>query len=533
MSRLQKIRAEFQPQLPEILSEMNPIVFSREAKTSCIADEKEIQALFPKTFGRVILSGGAGTREEAAPLKVGVVFSGGQAAGGHNVISGLFDGLKKRSSESTLIGFLGGPSGIIDGKSIEITSEMLSMYRNQGGFDLIGSGRTKIETDEQFAASLETVQKLQLNGLVIIGGDDSNTNAALLAEYFLDKSCNCSVIGVPKTIDGDLQNEYIPISFGFDTAAKTYSEMIGNIERDALSAKKYYHFVKLMGRSASHITLECALATHPNFTLIGEEVARRGLTLDQITKELTGVIELRAKSGKEYGVVLIPEGLIEFIPEMKELIFQLNALAAKGGDLSPESIQNDLSEEAAHCFASLPKEIQEQLLIDRDPHGNVRVSLIETEKLLIAKVKEELKNRSFQGTFSAISHFFGYEGRAGFPSNFDTHYCYAHGHVAAALVEDQKTGYMTCVGNLHRPVSEWTIKGLPITMLMNMEIRKGSSKPVIQKALVDLEGKAFKFFHESRISWGKEDHYRYPGPLQFFGETEMIDCIPLTLQFRT
>ncbi len=477
MSRLQKIRAEFQPQRPDILSDMNQIVFSREAKTSCLADEKEIAALFPKTFGRVIVSGGVGSREEAAPLKVGVVFSGGQASGGHNVISGLFDGLKKRSSESTLIGFLGGPSGIIDGKSIEITSEMLSMYRNQGGFDLIGSGRTKIETDEQFAASLETVQKLQLNGLVIIGGDDSNTNAALLAEYFLDKSCNCSVIGVPKTIDGDLQNEYIPISFGFDTAAKTYSEMIGNIERDALSAKKYYHFVKLMGRSASHITLECALATHSTF--------------------------------------------------------RLNALAAKGGDLSPESIQNDLSEEAAHCFASLPKEIQEQLLIDRDPHGNVRVSLIETEKLLIAKVKEELKNRSFQGTFSAISHFFGYEGRAGFPSNFDTHYCYAHGHVAAALVEDQKTGYMTCVGNLHRPVSEWTIKGLPITMLMNMEIRKGSSKPVIQKALVDLEGKAFKFFHESRISWGKEDHYRYPGPLQFFGETEMIDCIPLTLQFRT
>ena len=527
MSRLQKLRVEFKPTLPHVLQNLHNIQFHKGEATRCVRDEERIKGLFPQTFGRPIVAGKESDPRSCEALKVGVVFSGGQAAGGHNVITGLFDGLMTLCPQSKLIGFLGGPSGIVENKTVELTQEKLVFYRNQGGFDLIGSGRTKIETDEQLAASLKTAQVHALDGIVVIGGDDSNTNAAVLAEYFLKNGCKTSVIGVPKTIDGDLKNAYIATSFGFTTAAKTYSEMIGNIGRDALSAKKYYHFIKLMGRSASHITLECALETHPNVALIGEEVAAKKMKLQDITKHLADVIAKRSEKGMDYGVVLVPEGLIEFIPEMKQLISELNTLVAEGGDVGK------LSGEAKSCYDALPEEIQKQLLLDRDPHGNVQVSLIETEKLLIAAVKKELASRGFKGKFAAQNHFFGYEGRAGFPCNFDTHYCYALGYTAALLIDEGLTGYMTCVGNLHRPVQEWTVSGLPITLLMNMEMRKGKEKPVIQKALVDLEGKAFKFFEENRETWATEDHYRYPGPIQFFGEADMVDGIPLTMLLET
>lgn len=531
MSRLQKLRAEHKPQLPKVLQNLHNIQFQKGGPTSSVGDKEEIHQSFPKTFGRPILNGKEGDPRTAKPLKVGVVLSGGQAAGGHNVISGLFDALKALCPQSRLFGFLGGPSGIIENKTMEITQEIIAPYRNQGGFDLIGSGRTKIETDEQLSASLKTAQANDLNGIVVIGGDDSNTNAAILAEYFLKHGCKTVVIGVPKTIDGDLKNAYIPTSFGFDTAAKTYAEMIGNIERDALSAKKYYHFIKLMGRSASHITLECALATHPNVALIGEEIEAKKMTLAQITKHLADVIEKRAKKGMHYGVVLIPEGLIEFIPEVKALIQELNSLVGKEEKL--EQVTQMLTPPSKSCFLSLPEEIQRQLLLDRDPHGNVQVSQIETEKMLMSTVKNELNERGFKGKFSALNHFFGYEGRAGYPSNFDTRYCYALGYTAALLVDEGVTGYITCVGQLHRPVQDWTISGLPLTMLMNIELRKGKKKPVIQKALVDLKGKAFQFFQENREGWAIEDHYRYPGPIQFFGEADMVDGVPLTLQLES
>jgi len=521
ISRLQKLRAEFRPQLPSCLQNLHNIQFQKGEATGSVADREEIEKRFAKTFGRPMVLGKGGDPRKCEPLKIGVVFSGGQAAGGHNVITGLFDALAVMNPQSRLIGFLGGPSGIVENKIVELTREGIAPYRNQGGFDLIGSGRAKIETEEQLAASLKTVSDHDLDGLVIIGGDDSNTNAAVLAEYFLNKGCKTAVVGVPKTIDGDLKNDWIATSFGFDTACKTYAEMIGNIERDALSAKKYWHFVKLMGRSASHITLECALATHPNVALIGEEIAEKGMTLDQITTEVAEVIKKRADKGMQYGVVLVPEGLIEFIPEMKVLIGELNALVAKGAGIE------GLSGEAKHCYDALPEEIQKQLLLDRDPHGNVQVSMIDTEKLLLSAVKKKLGRK-----FAAQSHFFGYEGRAGFPSQFDTHYCYALGYTAALLVDEGLTGYMTCVGDLHLPLENWTTGGLPITMLMNMEVRKGKEKPVIQKALVDLKGKAFGFFAENRKKWAEEDHYRFPGPMQFFGESEMVDGVPLTMQLE-
>lgn len=530
MSRLQKLRVEFKPTLPNILQNLHNIQFHKGESTSCISHEEQIKGYFPQTFGRPIVEGKEGDPRSGEALKVGVVFSGGQAAGGHNVVTGLFDALMSLCPQSKLIGFLGGPSGIVDNKTKELTQEVLAFYRNQGGFDLIGSGRTKIESEEQLAASLKVAQQHELDGIVVIGGDDSNTNAAVLAEYFLKNGCKTSVIGVPKTIDGDLKNSYIATSFGFTTAAKTYSEMIGNIARDALSAKKYYHFIKLMGRSASHITLECALEAHPNVALIGEEVAAKNMKLQDITKHVADVIAKRSENGMDYGVVLVPEGLVEFIPEMKQLISELNTLVAQEG---AEQVESKLSADAKHCYDSLPEEIQKQLLLERDPHGNVQVSLIETEKLLIAAVKKELAGRGFKGKFAAQNHFFGYEGRAGFPCNFDTHYCYALGYTAALLVDEGMTGYMTCVGNLQRPVQDWTVMGLPITLLMNMEMRKGKEKPVIQKALVDLEGKAFKFFEENREAWATEDHYRYPGPIQFFGEADMVDGISLTMLLET
>ncbi len=526
MSRLQKLRAEFVPSLPNVLQNLHSVIFQKGEATTSISDEEEIKRAFPLTYGRPRIEGLPGDIRERKSLKVGVVLSGGQAAGGHNVITGLHDALLSLCPQSRLIGFLGGPIGVVENKTKILTAEEIAPYRNQGGFDLIGSGRTKIESEEQLLASLKTMQIHDLDGLVVIGGDDSNTNAAVLAEYFLKHQSKTVVIGVPKTIDGDLKNAYIATSFGFDTAAKTYSEMIGNIERDALSAKKYYHFIKLMGRSASHLTLECALATHPNITLIGEEVAEKGMTLGQITKYVADIIESRSKKGLDYGVVLVPEGLIEFIPEIKGLIAELNELVER------ENPVDNLSKEAKRSFDSIPEEIQKQLLFDRDPHGNVQVSLIETEKLLISAVKKELASRNFKGKFSALSHFFGYEGRAGYPSNFDTDYCYSLGYTAALLVDHGASGYMAAVGNLHRPLQDWTISGIPITLLMNIEIRKGEKKPVIRKALVDLQGKAFGYFSKKRDQWAIGDHYRYPGPIQYFGSAEMIDGVPITMQIE-
>lgn len=522
---LEKLRAAYQPPLPKILQDIDLVRFVGNTKTTSVKDDAEIHKLFPNTYGHPIVTGKVGEKRTSPPKRVGVVLSGGQAAGGHNVITGLLDALLKLNKESKLIGFLGGPSGIIDNKTKELTPQVVSSYRNQGGFDLIGSGRTKIETSEQLNQALHTVRHHQLDALVVIGGDDSNTNAAVLAEYFISHDQGTAVIGVPKTIDGDLKNSFLATSFGFDTACKTYSELIGNIARDALSAKKYTHFIKLMGRSASHIALECALATHANITLIGEEVADKKMTLAQLTSHVADIIAQRSEKGMNYGIVLVPEGLIEFIPEMGQLIAELNTLLAKQPQFDPAA----LSPQSRSCFAHLPEEIQKQLLFDRDPHGNVQVSLIETEKLLALAVQRELTIRSFKGKFAPQTHFFGYEGRAGFPTNFDANYCYALGYVAALLIDGGLTGYMCCIGNLHKPVHEWTVQGLPITMLMNMEMRKGKSKPVIQKALVDLKGKAFTHFAHMRNKWAMENDYQFPGPIQFFGDKALTDSIPHTM----
>jgi pyrophosphate--fructose-6-phosphate 1-phosphotransferase len=515
MTSLQQARAAYHPPLPDCFKDLSRVRFTQEALPPC---PEALRSLFPKTCGRPLLMGAAGEAHPTTPLRVGVVFSGGQAAGGHNVISGLFDALKRFSADGRLFGFLGGPAGVVSGASKELTQEEIAPYRNQGGFDLIGSGRTKIETEEQLQGACAAIRQLQLDGLVIIGGDDSNTNAALLAEYFLRVACQTTVVGVPKTIDGDLRNPFAEISFGFDTACKTYAEMIGNIARDALSAKKYTHFIKLMGRTASHIALECALATHPNCTLIGEEVAAKKLTLSQITADLADLICKRAERGKHFGVILLPEGLIEFIPEVGALIQELNR---SGG--STET----LSSEASACFHSLPPPIQQQLLLDRDPHGNVQVSRIETERLLIDTVTRELAKRRV--ACSPVPHFFGYEGRAGFPSNFDAHYCYALGHAAALLLRERATGYLAAVRHLARPLTEWAVCGVPLTALMHLEVRRGKEKPVIRKALVDLESVAFKEFASSREKWALEDDYRFPGPIQFAGDPSLTDRPPLTL----
>lgn len=528
ISRLQHLRQKYSPKLPKILENLHQIEFHKEEKTSAIKDADKIKKIFPNTFGRPLVSTRKADSNHFKALRIGVVFSGGQAAGGHNVITGLLDALSSLNPKTKLFGFLNGPSGIVDGKYQELGFKTVDPYRNQGGFDLIGSGRTKIETDEQLSASLKTVTDLELNGLVVIGGDDSNTNAAVLAEYFLSKNCKTVVVGVPKTIDGDLKNNYIATSFGFDTACKVYSEMIGNIARDALSAKKYTHFIKLMGRSASHIALECAIATRPNMTIIGEEVFAAKKTLEQITGDLCDVIAKRAEKGKNYGIILVPEGLIEFIPEVSTLISELNRLSQQ-----QSSVTEHLTQESKRCFEALPESIQKQLLLERDPHGNVQVSLIDTEQLLIYTVKKELESRkqkgTFKGKFAALNHFFGYEGRAGFPSNFDAHYCYALGYTAALLVNHNLTGYMTCIRDLNRPVEEWKVAGLPITMLMNMEIRKGKEKPVIQKALVDLKGRPFSYYKKHQEVWAIDDHYCYPGPIQFFGDPELTDSVPLTM----
>ncbi|MCF7889219.1 MAG: diphosphate--fructose-6-phosphate 1-phosphotransferase, partial [Victivallales bacterium] len=501
---------------------------------------------FPNTYGLPILTfennEGPGS---AKPIKAGVVLSGGQAPGGHNVIAGLYDGIKTISTENRLYGFLNGPGGLIDNKYIEITSEFLDEYRNTGGFDIIGSGRTKLETPEQFDKTAENCLALGINSIIIIGGDDSNTNACLLAEYFCTENIPIQVIGCPKTIDGDLKNEQIETSFGFDTACKLYAEMLGNLQRDANSAKKYWHFIKLMGRSASHITLECALQTHPNAALIGEEVAEQNKTLKQITDELANIIIERSEKGLNFGIVLVPEGLIEFIPEMKMLISELNDTIAEHSSSFEalcedseklEYITGKLSPEAARVYLTLPMDIRKQLIMDRDPHGNVQVSRIETEKLLIELLEVRLRTWSaegkYSGKFNALSHFFGYEGRCAAPSNFDADYCYSLGYTAAALLGAGKTGYMASIKNLSKPADKWIAGGIPITMMMNIERRHGKPKPVIQKALVELDKGPFRHFAEHREYWAEDNDYTYPGPIQYFGPSEICDCITRTLELE-
>jgi pyrophosphate--fructose-6-phosphate 1-phosphotransferase len=501
---LSHFRQAFTPTLPDLLKELKTVAF--DSKEVDVATPP-IQKLFPKTANQKLLVAKKGSPKPFSPLKIGAVFSGGQASGGHNVMTGLFDALQVLHPQSELYGFLDGPSGIVSGKTLLLTANHIAPFRNQGGFDLLGSGRTKIETPEQLQGAATSVKNLNLDGLVVIGGDDSNTNAAIIAEYFLSQNIKTRVIGVPKTIDGDLQNPHVAISFGFDTATKIYSELIGNIAKDALSAKKYYHFIKLMGRSASHIALECALKTHPNAVLISEE--RK--TLAQITTFLADLISLRFEKSKNYGIILIPEGILEFMPEMKTLIQEID-------NPSPAS---------KAVFDALPKRVQQQLLLDKDPHGNVNLSAVETEILLIESVQNELKKRNFPGKFNPLPHFFGYEGRAGLPSNFDANYCYALGHTAALLIAHGYSSYMTCIGNLTKPPSSWSCGGIPLTSLLHLEERKGKQKPVIAKAYVDLNGKAYQ---KLSSEWAMSDDYQCPGPIQFFGDPKVTDSIPMMLQ---
>lgn len=522
MSPLAKERLSYQPELPPILKQLADLVAVPKQTL-----EPRLSEEFPRTSGQPIVGFQQGT-VKVAPLRVGVVLSGGQAAGGHNVICGLFDALERFHPESELLGFQSGPSGIIEKRYTELTASLVAEYRNQGGFDMIGSGRTKIETEEQLESALATVEELKLDGLVVVGGDDSNTNAAVMAEYFRAHGSKCSVVGVPKTIDGDLRSDWIEMSFGCDTACKTYSATIGDIMRDALSAKKYWYFIKLMGRSASHITLECALQTHPNVTLISEEIAKHGWTLLDVTKQIADVVLARAAEGKNYGVVLIPEGIVEFMPEFKTLISELNRL------LAADKGANELTAESKAAYDALPQRIREQLLMDRDPHGNVQVSKIETERLLIEMVTAELARREdAPGKFSTQPHFCGYEGRSCLPSNFDAQYCTALGMVAALLVRNARTGYIACVRGLSRPVSQWTAYGVPLTSMIHMEERHGKQKAVIEKALVDLKGAAFQTLQRERNRWAQEDAYRYPGPIQFAGPAELTEPPILTLQLES
>lgn len=535
---LQEERLEYSPKLPAILHDLRKLKTEKLSNHS--AENPDIKDLFPKTLGQPQLTFTIDQDHEKHPLNVGVVLSGGQASGGHNVITGLFDALKQLHSESRLYGFLKGPSGIIENHTMELTESFLHQFRNQGGFDMIGAGRTKIETPEQFRGAAETARALDLDGIVIIGGDDSNTNAALLSEYFIKEGIKTRVIGVPKTIDGDLKNSQIEISFGFDTATKMFSDIIANIARDSLSAKKYYFFIKLMGRSASHIALECALQTHANYTFIGEEVEKEQKTFKQLVHELADMICRRADHHKNYGVILIPEGIIEFIPEFRSLFHELNQIEidpALSRDDRISLAQNNLSNESLTCYESLPRLIQEQLMLDRDPHGNVQVSKIETDRLFLEAVRQELKIREkkgeYRGQFSAQPHFCGYEGRSCLPSNFDSQYCYALGHVAALLIDAKVTGYMSCVKNLAHPVEEWQICGVPLTSMIHMEMRKGKMKPVIRKALVELQGHPFQVFKEHREEWMYEDEYRYPGSIQYFGSPEITDSITMTLEYES
>ena len=532
LSPLQIERLKYQPKLP-----------------ACLArDQEQIQDLFKNTYGKpVVTFKNSISMTTSDPKNVGVILSGGQAPGGHNVIAGLYDALKQANSSNKLYGFLGGPSGIIDGKYVEFTDEFIDRYRNTGGFDIIGSGRTKLETEEQFQKSWEVCKKLNISAVVIIGGDDSNTNAAMLAEWFVKNNAGIQVIGCPKTIDGDLKNDQIEISFGFDTATKTYAELIGNIQRDANSAKKYWHFIKIMGRSASHVALEVALQTQPNITLISEEVEEKKMSLEQIVNYMTNIIVKRADIGKNFGIAIIPEGLIEFIPEMKSMIANLNDIMASL-ETDPDFVnattirekfdivENRLDPDNAKVYNSLPVLIKGQLLADRDPHGNVQVSKIETEKLLIEMIStrlDELKSQGdYIGKFSPQSHFFGYEGRCAFPSNFDADYCYSLGFNAFALINFGLTGYLSSVRNLTAPADEWIAGGVPLTMMMNMEKRHGEMKPVIQKALVKLEGPVFKELEQNREDWAMNDRYLFPGAVQYFGPSCVCDVTTCTLQLE-
>lgn len=548
LSPLQIERLKYQPKLPASLQGgVNSLELVQGENTKAVRDEEQIQELFKNTYGKPVVTFKSGNENTSSVKNVGVILSGGQAPGGHNVIAGLYDALKSANSKNKLYGFLGGPSGIIDGNYIEFTDELIDEYRNTGGFDIIGSGRTKLESQEQFEKSLATCKKLDVSAVVIIGGDDSNTNAALLAEWFVENNTGIQVVGCPKTIDGDLKNDQIEISFGFDTATKTYGELIGNIQRDANSAKKYWHFIKIMGRSASHVALEAALQTQPNITLISEEVEEKKMSLGSIVNYMTDIIAKRAAKGKNFGIVIVPEGLIEFIPEMKSMIANLNDIM---GELEQdfdyvnatsthkkfEIVQNRLKGENAKVFESLPALIKSQLLMDRDPHGNVQVSRIETEKLLIEMIRtrlDEMKSQGeYVGKFSDQAHFFGYEGRCAFPSNFDADYCYSLGYNAFALINFGLTGYISSVKNLTQSADKWIAGGVPLTMMMNMEKRHGEFKPVIQKALVKLNGPVFKKLEDNREKWALEDCYKFPGAIQYFGPSSVCDITTVTLQLE-
>ena len=545
LSPLQKERYLYQPKLPGMLRNgISEICVKVGSETQSVADQDKIKALFPNTYGKNEITFQKGSNDAPAKKQtVAVILSGGQAPGGHNVICGLYDALKATNKDNELYGFKGGPSGLLEDDYIVFDDAYIDQYRNTGGFDIIGSGRTKLETQEQFAVVAEVCKKHGINAVVIIGGDESNTNAAVLAEYFAAQNTGIQVIGCPKTIDGDLKNEDIECSFGFDTATKTYAEIVGNIERDANSAKKYWHFVKVMGRSASHVALETALQTHPNICLIGEEVAAKKMSLAQITDYIADSVAKRAETAGNFGVAIIPEGIVEFVPEFSVLIGEINELLAGSKadafnalptwEEKYAFIQQGLTAESMAVFAILPQTIQQQLFLERDPHGNVQVSLIESEKLFSAMVKENLAKRkaagTYSGKFSALHHFLGYEGRCAFPSNFDADYCYSLGYNAFMLILYGYTGYLSKVSNLSKPAQEWVAGGMPITKMMNIERRHGADKPVIRKALVELEGKPFKFFEANRDRWAVETDYVYPGAIQYFGPSQVCDTTTVTL----
>jgi pyrophosphate--fructose-6-phosphate 1-phosphotransferase len=544
VSPLTAARSAYSPKLPKVLLSAS-VAIKKGKPTKSIADQNAIQALFPKTYGQSELTFATGKGLKCAtPIQVALVLSGGQAPGGHNVVAGLYDGLKKLNKKNRLFGYLGGPSGLLENKRIEITDKLLKSYRNTGGFDIIGSGRTKLETPEQIETVRKNLKAAKIRALVVVGGDDSNTNAALLAENFSDGENGICVVGCPKTIDGDLKNKEIEVSFGFDTATKVYAELTGNVERDCLSAKKYWHFIKVMGRSASHIALEVALKCRPNVCLISEEVAENKWTLGQVTEQVARVVADRAAKNKNYGVAVIPEGLLEFIPEMKKLIGELNDRLAENTDFERletagakiEFVRSLLSGDVLQAFQSLPPSIQAQLLADRDPHGNVQVSKIETEKLLMEaveiKLKQWKKEGKYNGKFSTQGHFFGYEGRCAAPSNFDADYCYSLGFNAAHLLAAGSTGYLSSVRDLLKPAASWRAGGVPLTSMMNMERRHGKEKPVILKALVELNGKPFKTFSSQRAAWAKDDAYTSPGPIQYWGPSAVADIVPETLRLE-
>ena len=541
ISNLQKARAAYQPKLPKALQ--GPVKAVEGAATQSVGNQAEIKELFPNTYGMPVITFQPGEPVALEPFNVGIILSGGQAPGGHNVISGLFDGVKSLNPANKLYGFILGPGGLVDHKYMEITPELMDQYRNTGGFDIIGSGRTKLEEEDQFEKGIQILRELKIKALVIIGGDDSNTNACVLAEYYAAKKYGVQVIGCPKTIDGDLKNEQIETSFGFDTACKTYSELIGNIQRDCNSARKYWHFIKVMGRSASHIALECALQCQPNICLVSEEVEAKAMSLDDVVTYIATAVAKRAEDGNNFGTVVIPEGIIEFIPAIKKLIAELNDVLAlpeaqsiNSGNEQIELVKRHLSKENLNVFKSLPSDVAAQLALDRDPHGNVQVSLIETEKLLSRMVADKLAiwkhQGKYVGKFGTQHHFFGYEGRCAAPSNYDADYCYSLGYNASRLIANGKTGYMSVIKNTTAPAAEWIAGGVPITMMMNLEKRNGKMKPVIRKALVELDGAPFKYFAAHRDEWARETAYVYPGPIQYWGPTEVCDQPTITLKLE-